>query len=281
MEKIVRSASGAALQTSQFLRKPVEIRQYTTLNEKFNIHEDIAISTSDIPGVAYVGIGNGGHAMAIGADGVARVKVIQHEPEHAGLYNQLPFVLRLPNNDLSAAERVNYRLRGLVTVGGVTYVAYYLKVLDLSGTATKLELRTINNGVTTSSEYTPTLANLSPTPPPISTGEVLVASGDYLAATAKVPFTLSENDITEFINVCNIYYGDESYAMISEVALCSGIDRAVVGDFNGVSLGYTDAVAVQIVSFISTFYLAPVCRQGIPIVFDVGSLEPLLVLKSN
>lgn len=278
MERIVRTVYGAYLQTCQLLDLPVIIKPNSTLNEKFNIHTNIAIADSDRPAMLYVGIGNGGHRMVVGSNGIGKPEIIQHTPRHAALYNQLPFVLRLPSEDLIPTERAKYRLRRLETHDGTTYVAYYLKKLDMTNTVPQLELRTVTNGVTNSTVFSPTIADLNPTPPAINPGGVLTTTGDYIAATGKVPFTMVANEVAEFLNVANIIYGDEGYAMISEIALCSGVDRTVVGDFNGSSSGYIDSIGVQIMNFIGQFVHVPSNNSGIDIEFDVGSVEPLLVL---
>lgn len=279
MENIIRTVQGAKLQTSQLLGTPLVIDPHSTLNEKFNIHADLLLTANDKPTIKYIAIGNGGHAMAVGSNNITYPKPIQHTPRHAALYNQLPFVLRLPNNDLTAAEVTKYRLRKNLVVNGVTYIAYYLKLLDLTATHPQLELRSVTNGVTTATGYTPTVGDLNPTPPVLPSTGVVSTTGDYIAATAKVPFIMSPSDISEFLNVCNIIYGDVNYGIVSELALCSGVDRSVTGIFRGTSLGYNDAIAVQVVSFINTIFAANFANAGWSISLDVGSLESLLTLQ--
>ena len=277
MESSVRSTYSAHLQTASLLGLPLIIKPHSTLNERFGIHQSIALGEDEMPTVKYVTIGNGGHRMIVGADNIPKPEPILHTPRHAGLYNHLPFILRLPQNDLQPAERLQYRLRRSEVHDGTTYIAYYLKVLDLSNSNPTLELRNVTDGVVTSTAFNPTAADLNPTPPPINPGSVITTSGDYIAATAKVPFVMTTEDILEFINVCNIIYGDPNYAMITEIGLCSGVDRTVSGDFNGVSLGYTDAIAVQICSFIAAFYALNFTNDELSLLIDVGSLESLLI----
>lgn len=279
MQNIVRTIYGADLQSSLLLNKPYVVLPYSTLNEKLNINASLQTTEEDRHSLKYLAIGNGGHRVAIGANNIPKLQVMQHLPKHAALYNQLPFILRLPNDDLLPAERLNYRLRKLVQFNGITYVAYYLKVIDTSLATPSLELRTIVNGNTTSSPFAPSISDLSPVAPPINSGDVLVASGDYIASTSKVPLSFTSDDIDEFINVCNIIYNDDDYAIISEMALCAGVDRAVTGDFNGVTSGYTDAIAVQITNHIATSIIAKGANDGINIMFDIGSVEPLLVIS--
>lgn len=276
METITRTATGALLQTNHLLNLPTIIGEHSTLNEKFGIQQDVTISESDKPSVNYVTIGNGGHRVVIGVNDIPKIEAVQHKAKSAALYNHLPFILRLPNDDLSPTDRAKYRLRRTEVHGGTTYVAYYLKVIDKTDTQSVLELRSVIDGVTTSVPFTHTLADLSPVPPEIPSEGVVVTTGDYIAATAKVPFFMSETDITEFLNVANIIYGDEGYAIISEFALCSGIDKVVTGDFGGVSTGYTEAIAVQIVSFVSSFFPAKFNNSVYDVLLDVGSVEIML-----
>jgi hypothetical protein len=107
----------------------------------------------------------------------------------------------------------------------------------------------------------------------------LVTTGDYIAANAKVPFTMAVTDIEEFMNVCNVIYGDPNYAIISEIALCSGVDRVVTGDFNGASIGYTEAIAMQVCNFIGTFLPMNAINRNMTVMLNVGSVEPLLTLS--
>lgn len=279
METNIRTVYGAHLQTAQLLGKPFILMPNSTLNQKFNIHNNVAPDSSELPAMKYVGIGNGGHNMVVGANGIPRPEPIQHTPRHSGMYNQLPFVLRRIDNDLTPLQRVKYRLRRIETHDGEQYAAYYLKVLDMTNTSPQLELRTVLNGTTTSQEFTPELSDLSPVPPAINTGGVLTTTGDYIAATAKIPFIMSSDDIAEFIDVCNVIYGDDGYAIISEISLCSGIDKTLEGNFNGSMVSYTDAISVQILNHISAFYAAKFTTTGINVMFDVGSVEPLLALS--
>jgi hypothetical protein len=279
MEAIVRTITGAELQTCQLLGIKSPLRPYTTLNEKFKIAETVAIADTDRSSIKYIGIGNGGHRMVIGTNGIAKPEPVQHTPRDSALYNQLPFVLRLQANDLSPTERAQYRLRRLETHDGQLYAAYYLKVLDLTGTQPKLEIRSVKDGMTVSLPFEHTASDLNPIPPAISSTGVLTTTGDYIAATAKVPFIMSALDIEEFLNVCNVIYGDPNYAMISEIALVAGIDRVTSGDFSGVSVAYTESIQAQIISFISSFYSLAFNTDGLTLNFDVGNLEPLLNIR--
>lgn len=276
MDYVTRSVLGAKLQTSQLLGLPFAIPQHATLNEKLNINPSIAIPDTVIPTVKYGVIGNGGHRMVSGTDGISYPDVIQHLPRHTGLYNQLPFALREPTDDFTVAEISKYRLRTLVTINGVQYVAYYGKELDLSSTVPELYYYSVANGVTTATSFAPNSSDLNPTPPSLSSTGVVETTGDYIAASAQVPFKMSQADIEEFENVCKIMYGSTNYAMISEIGLCAGMDKQVNVSLNGNNVTITEAVGVVITGFIAAFYPAKFCTTGIDIALNVGALETML-----
>jgi hypothetical protein len=278
MQHIVRSAAGANLQTCQLLKKPLVLLENSTLNQKFNIQKDTIPADSDIFSMQYLTIGNMGHRMLLGSNNIPYPSPVQHLPEHSGLYNHIPFVLRLPNEDLTPQERIRYRLRRMEQHDGTTYVAYYGLVMDLTLTQPKLELRVVDGDNVTSTPFAYTLDNLNPTQPTIPPGQGLVTGSDYIASTAKVPFKLTADDVVELLNVANILYGDENYAIISEIGVCHGVDRVVTGDFNGQSASYTEVIGCQITTFVSSFFALPFMNTGVDVTFDVGSVEPLLTL---
>lgn len=276
MEPIVRTSNAAYLQSCQFLHLPFQLKEHTTLNEKFQVHHDFVLSAGDMPAVRYVCIGNGGHRFTTGADGVAMPEPVQHKPRHAALYNHIPFVIRPLDDDLVPAVRANYRIRRIEEIDGIRYACYYMRVLDKSSTIPQLELREVDGSTITSSPYVPTITDLNPTPPPIDPGGVIVTSGNYIACTSKIPFIMDAWEINELISACEIKFGDPRYAIISEIGICSGLDKNVTGEFSGIMTGYVDAVAAQIMSFISVFYTAQFSTTGLSITFDIGNVEPLL-----
>lgn len=275
MESITRTGLGALLQTNQLLNLPHTIGPNSTLNQKFQIHQNVAIAEQDRLSIKYLAIGNGGHKNVIGVDGISKVDPVKHLARFSALYNHLPFVLRDPSDDLIPNERLKYRLRRTEDHDGTTYVAYYLKVIDLTNVQSKLELRVTEDGVTTSTPFEHNLSDLSPTPPITDPDQVVSTTSDYLAATAKFNFNMTSAEVDEFRNVANIIYGDEGYAIISELALCSGVDRIVTGDFNGISSSYTDAIGVQVATFINMMFPATF-QNEINTTFDIGSIEALL-----
>lgn len=275
MESVIRTVYGTHLQTCLKLNLPYTVYPHTTLNEKLNIFPDLTLASGELPSARYMVIGNGGHRFSLGNGTVPVVDPILHNPTDAGLYQQIPFVARALDNDLTAAQRARYRLRRIETYNNVNYAVYYARVVSLKGVSVQLELKEVDNGSITAQPFIPTLSNLNPTPPAVTPNQVITATGNYVSATAIVDFSMDEWEMNELLNVANLLYGDDRYAIISEIGLCSGVDRNVTGQFNGVSTGYTDAAVVQITNFINVFHSAKFTNTGFNLTMDIGSLEPL------
>lgn len=281
MDNTVRTAYGAYLQDCLYFGLPYSAPAHSTLNEKLNILPTTAIDSATIPTVKYFGIGCGGHKAGVGANNAVFLQTQPHITSDAAFYNQVPFVLRLPNNDLTATEQAKYRFRTLVSYNGITYVAYYLKVLDLSSVQAQMTYNAVSNGVTTTSNFAPTTSNLNPTPPDLNPDGTYVTTGDYISVLAAVGINFTSDDVAELLNVFNIIFGSENYAIISEIALCSGVDKTVSGTFNGVAANYLEAIGVQICNFMAAIYALQFNNTGISITANVGSTEPMQAIAST
>jgi hypothetical protein len=267
---------GSILQTSQYLNKPLRIYPHSTLNEKLDISKDVQLAAGELPAVKYITIGDRGHGFIVGHNNKVKWQAVHHTPRHNALYNHLPFVLRPLGTDLEPAQRNRYRLRRLETHNGQQYFAYYLRVLDLTNVEPTLEYRHVLDGNTIATPYEPTIEDLNPIPPTLVTGSAVITTGDYVAATARVPFVMSPEDTQEFIDACLIINGEPGYALISEVGLVSGVDRVVTKEFNGQNQTYTEAIYAQITAFISTAWVMEQNIDGVKLNIDVGNVEPLL-----
>lgn len=279
MENIVRTVNGALLQTCQLVGLPYTVHPNTTLNEKFGVQTNLTITAQEIPKARYLAIGNGGHRMSLGPGNIPFPDMLQHRPRDMALFNHLPFVMRELDGDLTADERSKYRMRRIEQHGGVQYAAYYLKLLDFAETVPTMEYRSVQDGTVYSSDFQAAVSDLSPSPvEPLDVG-VTLTNGDYIAATAKVDFTMSAFDIQEFLNVTNILYGNPNMGVISEFAICSGVERVVTGLFDGVSSNYSEVIASQVVSFIYEFFVVKTNKTSISMSLDIGAAESMLNLQ--
>lgn len=281
MEQTTRTAWGSYLQTCLLLDLTFAMMTDTTLNEKFNVQSGIQPAHNVIPTQRYYCIGNGGHTMTVGADGLTAPTPLQHEATDAALFNHLPFIMRPVASDLSVSQMAQYALRVVQQFNGVSYACYYLRRIDFTNVAAQIQMNTVANGTTTTTPYVANAANLNPTPPAVSSSSVSTVSGDYLTAAAILALSFSEQDATELVNCANIIYGDARYAIISEIGLVSGVDQVVNVPATSGSFNMNEVIAAQINSFINTFIPMNYMNDGTTINLNVGSTEPLFQLTSG
>lgn len=280
MEPIVRTVYAANLQTCLLMGIPFVLEENTTLNEKFLAGLGVALSGADIPKMRYVAVGNGGHKMKVSGNSSLQVpEPLMHRTTDAALYNHLPFVLRPQANDLTEVERARYALRVAETHGGEDYYAYYLRRMDLTGVESEMQLKHVESGVTTAQPFVPTLDNLSPVAPETPPEGSVPTTGDYAVASARVNFVLDQFDIDELKNVALILEGSEDFAIISEIALVSGVDKVIsVTDHLGANFNFNEVIAAQVAVHVSSFHVLKSTTNGINTIFDTGATEPLWLL---
>ncbi len=279
MENFTRTIYSSKLQTYLLTGIQFVCDPNSTLNEALNIQPGVYPGPGITPTLGYLAIGNGGHKMTTNASGVSVPQPVQHSGTDAELYSQLPFVLRPIANDLTTVQQQAYALRRIEQHNGAPYVAYYLKRIPMTGVVPGMNLITNVNGVSNVTAFVPNASNLNPTPPALSPSGVNIVSGNYVSASAPVSLVFTAFDATELMNVATILYNDVSYAIISEIALCSGIDKVVASPAAGnTTINFNDAIAVQVLSFNNTFYPMNFFNNGLTEVVDIGCTEPLFQL---
>lgn len=279
MEQIntTRTITGIKLQASKLLGRPHDIDKYSTLNERFDINASQNADLTEQPNVGYYCIGLGAHRQHIDDKMIPIYLPVSHEASNTCLFKPMPFVLRQLNDDLSPELRKRYALRRKETYNGTEYWAYYLKRLPRSNEAPELIHDNTKDGVTTSKPFHFTNEDLYPQPSTLPREGVVVSSADILRVSSKVELDFNEQDVTEYINVHRIMHGSARYAVISEIGICSGVDRDmnVEGEKNS-TITMKEALGVQIVTFITTFYDIASSNRGFYHEFELGSGEPLL-----
>lgn len=275
MRIITRTVWGASLQTSLLLGLPHTPQPKSTLNEKYDIQPQKDLD-GVIPHVKYLTIGNGGHRVIQGADGIPYTSPINHRASDAAPFNQLPFVLRPIDDDLTIDQREKYALRRREDIDGETYVAYYLKRLDLSAIEMVLQHTNVVEGNETTKPFEPSNGNLNPDHPELPNEGVITTDGNYLTSSAIVPIVFGEADVEELVNVARILYDNEDRAAISELGLCSGVDRVVTVEGPSGPINYREALGVQIITHITGYYPVGYTNKGFDLQIEAGATEPML-----
>lgn len=277
MSQVKRTIYSNHLATCMMLRRPFTILPNSTLNQKFNLHRDEVPAINEYPVLGYIAIGNKGVSYETTSDGYVITTPKPRLPRFASLYNFIPFVLRDINDDISATERMKYRMRVPVALDGKTYVAYYLRKLTVEDVIPTVELRNVDGETITTTAFEPSFSDLAPVAPELSNTDLNNPNGDYLVSTAKVRFEMNQAEVNSVIEACSIMFGDPRYAVINEVALCTGIDKVLQGTFGGTSSNYTDVIAAQVAAFIQQYHALSATTTKVSLDLDIGSVSPLLV----
>ncbi len=281
MENVQRTIYGAYIQTCKMLGVPIQFYNYTTLNQYLNILPNYNYPSNANPIIQYLVVGNGGSTLQQGPGGIEVPVPIQHLATDANLYNMLPLVLRTLNNDLSTTDMANYRLKKIVTINGTQYIAYYGLLINLTNITVNMYSVTDNNGIATTQPFIPTALNLNPQPQELTALSANTVTGDYLNVSALANVNMTPAQIAEFINACNILYGNPYAAIISELGICSGFDVPNTISINNNETSYTEAVGVQINAFVNTFYAMYYSQNGLDLTYNIGASEPLMNLVNS
>lgn len=208
----------------------------TTLNAKYN--NSPTVLPDNTPKIAYFGIGVNGfknlNDSNLSAPFVPSSKDLD-------LYTPLPFRIVPIDNDLTPAERANYRMRVMKVVGGVQYWCYYLKVLSFINNNVQIIQTNVTTGIETVLTDLDT-TNLNPTPT-VTSAEGVVETNQKISVALTAGMQVTGVEVIEAINV--LYGGNLLKASISEIGIYTGDDKTVVmsdgagGTFNGIESMFT------------------------------------------
>ena len=297
---VTRTIYAATLQTAKHQNTPLLVPAYSTINEAINNATIVAYQPSVSTmasqtaaqfnpeqdtvniGLQYLCIGNGGHRFIDGGlNGVPVDLPVPHKASDSGLYNMIPFLCKPIADDISREARARYRLRKILEIDGEVYVAYFAKFLSMQNNSPRMTRTTIIDGVPATTNFSPTINDLKPVKPNI---DAIVNDNTYVSATATTIIDFTEQEMRDIVEACTLLYGNPNYAIISELALCSGVDKLVTNQypisgaqtpFNISDQRLKEAVAVQVNGFISTYISVKMNMQGFQLSLDLGATEPL------
>lgn len=264
---------------------PISYPQYSTLNEALKFLTDRVPATTERPVCTYLAIGNQGHTVVTEDDGFTDFDAKGKTAIISGLCNQMPFVLRTKDNDLSDEQRKNYRHRIELTVNGVVYWAYYVKKISLTGaTQHDYDIKRVN-GVDTVTEFVYTDAELHPVITDLpdynydtTSSTVTVPDGRYVLSVATVDIPFTEFDVAEYQNVCSIIRGNPARSVMSEFALATGVETVASGQSaTGSSFSYAEVVGLTVAYHITMYKNVAQENGGFTLRVRVGQSAPRYV----
>lgn len=301
-ERIVtRTVYGAAIQTVKQLGLKHVVLDYTTINQAINeqtivsklpavrtrgmeITDPYAYQTdTDKIYTNWMVIGNLGHLNFVDPDDAIPYSIpVPHKASDSGLYNIYPFVMRPIAQDLTRQERRIYGLRRTLEVDGELYAAYYGRRLTFDGTAPDMLITTVVDGEETSEIFIPTFENLRPE----KMSEAVTYDGVYMSVSMLSTVVFGESEIQNLKDVARLLFGNERKAIISEIGICSAVEKMVkqryphpVGSaqqpVNVPADQFYDIVACQINAHVTTYIPISFVDKEYTYVVDLGASEPI------
>lgn len=276
MENTTRTVFGAVRQVRTSWGLPTVLIDNTTLNQAYNVLSDSVPEDGANPTLKYFGIGIGGHVNSSTTEGYPITSELTHQMSDPNLYEPIPFVLRELDNDLSSSERAKFRLRTKKTYGGVDYWTYWLKTVDDASGDLVMNYNTVIDGITTISEFVPTIENLTPNKPTLTTTDVETTSGKTLSVTYERELSLTAAEIVEIRTACEIIYGSAEVATLSEIMMCSGVDTVNTITLNdGTTTTMTEGIAIVAEHFIKGTQKLAASTTSWQSNFNMGATEPV------
>lgn len=272
------------LATAMILGAKAKYPQKSTLNEHFNFLTDRVPPENQYPRLQYLCVGNRGHISETESDGFTDMVPIGKTSIASGMFKAIPLVLRALDNDLSDTQRANYAFRVKRNINGRDYWAYYLKRIDMRSVETKDYIITRKNQQDTVKEFNYTDAELFPQPEQLpdydydDDNKVEIPDGKYVTSNANVLIKFEEFDVQEYMAVTAIMRGSSRSSVISELALCSGLDASHTGESAvGSPFPYTEAIGVQALYHISLYNNLAITNDNLNITVKVGQSAPFFV----
>lgn len=157
------------------------------------------------------------------------------------LYEPVPFRCRPLDEDLTDAERAQYRIRAIREINGQRYICYFLKKLEQVDNEVHVFRIDHENGLTL--PYELENRHLNPTPRKPQTNDTQASEEPDIVVGVRMNMNVTAEELYEYIDIK--YKGDRRRAVISEWGVYSGEDRLIREAPNPVGPGvfsYTESI---------------------------------------
>lgn len=258
--------------------------EFTTLNEKFNVLKERSIGRKNSRDffLRYFGVGvRGSHCDGVDSLGVTKLKVNQHQPIDGSLFTHIPMACRPLDEDFDNLTRKKYRMRVVEEINGVGYVFYYLKMINFDSYNPRvLKITRDDDGNENPVPFTPVKDDLfNPQPVDFTSEGSVPVSRTYINSSALLDCSLDDTDLAELRNACLVKFGDESYASISELCVCYGVDVQADGQIaEGATIRYDEVISAVVAHFIcERDARSATTNRRVNLMLDHGASEPMLL----
>lgn len=286
MKNSQRTIYGTDLALSKSFGLDYNFKNGTTLNNLLDILSNEQYPSGVYPTIKYICIGTGGDDKV---DGSA-YPFSQHQAKDAGLFRMVPFIARKLTEDLDDKDRIKYRLRKVLSVDGVEYAFYFLRVIDKSDLVESKTFMQFNHSDTQEEIMQPIDFSNSKTilrPVPVNKVDLVYGgSVNYITKMLVLKLWFSKSELEEISEAIKLYsvteFGLEPNPSFTlrEIGLCHGVDGVnVIGDKS-----YVEAIGTQINMHIGfnvelSMYIGENADSdnGIRRSLSLGGMEPLYV----
>lgn len=214
----------------------------TTLNSKYTIEETREPAVK--PTLNYFGIGISGFRNI---DGLTLAAPYEPNYSHMDLFQSIPFRCVPIDNDLTDAERTNYRMRVRIQVDGLgEFWAYYLKKINYASDSVQIIETDETTGIEEVVESLDSSKWLNPDPADArTTNEAAVATTKFRSVVKDGLITITGAEVVEAINI--LFGGNLLRARVSELGFYSGSDELITVSNNaGGTMDYMEAIYAQL-----------------------------------
>lgn len=254
-----------------------EVIEYSTLNEHLKIENGTPLPPG-LPKIGYICLGRGGYVNATAAGGESIQHVQMHKITSAIPFDLIPVAVRDIDNDFTAVERANYRLRKLETHNGAQKFVYYGLKVDITSSTPKIDKFTTVEGQTQTESFVPNANQLSVDPVSLdSGGQPIQSTGQHLSVYVPFTITLTKQQITDIIEAVTITRGSANLATINELCIVSGLDKDISNTMGGVSAAYKELLAAQVCNFIGVNKPLNQTNEELNFKLRLSDTQPLLV----
>lgn len=222
------------------LNSPFNPRLPYTINAKRNVYPNT--TPTKYPSLKYFGIGINGFYNINDTN-----KSVPYNPRETNmdLFQPIPFRIVPIDQDLSPAERAQYRMRTIEEPEpGQFFAAYWLKVIDFPDN--EVQIKTIDLNTSEVNDFEFDDSNLTPTPIKDTGVDILTSVDTKVVVSSGGRCTITGAEVAEAINI--LHNGDNLLARISEFGFYTGQDKtdAIAQDANGDDFTYTEAIHVEL-----------------------------------
>lgn len=306
MTIITQTIYARALAAQRKIGQPYELLPYSTINEALDNPQAVpnqapvptagrevfapydAENDTNSYVMRYMTIGNNGHRTVFGANLHGGMPApMDWAANNSGMYWMLPFIIVEADHDLSQSERQKYCLRKVHYLNGQYYIGYYGLVISFpTGSPEYRIYRKENNVITDSAVFTPSMDQLVPTHP---TGD-LTNNKTHVSVTQPYSAMFTTEMINNIVNACNLLYGTSAAAVISEIGICSAVEKTVTARYpltgtqnpSPITPGlFRETVGMQIDTHVSLVQPISFNHTGFGVDLQVGGGVPLYPTSST